>query len=194
MAATSKGQVQASPARGGTDVGDSFRRTLIGARLEAGLTRAELADKLGISRSAVERLESGGVTPTVATLRRLADVLALRFEIAPHQGLTVQRLPQRGLTVADLHAQREEILRIAAKHGAANVRVFGSVARGEADAKSDVDVLIDVVREAHGFDYFGLLEDIREELEELLGRHVDVADAARLGPITERVLTEAVEI
>lgn len=105
----------------------------------------------------------------------------------------MQRLPQRGLTLADLRARREEIQDIAARHGAANVRAFGSVARGEADAKSDVDILIDVVREVHGFHYFGLLADIKEEREGLLVRKVDVADAARLGPITERVLAEAVE-
>lgn len=178
----------------GTDAKGKVRRAVIGARLEAGLTQTDLAAKIGMAPSVVARLERGAGTPTVETLRRLADVLALRFEIAPHQGLIVQRLPQRGLTVADLRARREEILRVAAKHGAGHVRVFGSVARGEADAKSDVDLLVDVVREVHGFDYFGLLEDVRVELEELLGRKVDVADAARLGPIAERVLAEAVQV
>lgn len=46
-----------------------------------------------------------------------------------------------------LKAKREEILRIAAKHGAHNVRIFGSVARGEADADSDVDILVDMERD-----------------------------------------------
>ena len=43
-----------------------------------------------------------------------------------------------------LHTKREDILRIAAKYGASNVRVFGSVARGEADEQSDIDLLIDL--------------------------------------------------
>jgi predicted nucleotidyltransferase len=45
----------------------------------------------------------------------------------------------RPLTVADLRAHRDDILRVASAHGAENVRVFGSVARGEADARSDID-------------------------------------------------------
>ena len=173
---------------------EAFRRALVGARREAGLSRAELAAKLGVRASTVERLELGDATPSLKTLQRLADVLSLRFEIAPHEGVRVRRLPQRGLTMADLGANREEIRGIADRHGAANVRVFGSVARGEADARSDVDILIDVVRDVHGFDYVGLIEDVREDLEALLGRHVDVLDAARLGPIAERVLAEAVAI
>ncbi len=46
-------------------------------------------------------------------------------------------------TLADLRGHRQEILRIAAKHGARNVRVFGSVARGEAHPESDVDLLVE---------------------------------------------------
>lgn len=172
----------------------AFRRALTAARLEADLTQAALATKLGTTQSAVARLESGGVTPTLETLCRLADLLSLRFEIAPEQGLTVQRLPQRGLTLNDLQAHREEILEIAARHGAANVRVFGSVARGEADKASDVDILIDIPTPPSGFAYFGLLGDLGEEFGEILGRKVDVLDSAHLGRIRERVLAEAVAI
>ncbi len=59
-----------------------FRRALIAARLRAGLTQAQVAERLGITRLAIARLESGTSTPTVETLRRLADALAIRFEIA----------------------------------------------------------------------------------------------------------------
>lgn len=64
-----------------------FRRALIRARLAAGLTQAELAARLATTQSAVARLESGTVTPTVETLCRLADVLGIRFEITPSDGL-----------------------------------------------------------------------------------------------------------
>jgi predicted nucleotidyltransferase len=69
-----------------------------------------------------------------------------------------------------LHSKREDILRVAAWHGASNVRVFGSVARGEADEDSDVDFLVDMDAERTLMDRGLLLLDPRD----LLGRPVDV--------------------
>src|SRR3990167_6605358 len=69
-----------------------------------------------------------------------------------------------------LDAKKGEILRIAAKHGARNVRVFGSVARGEAGPDSDVDLLVDMEPGRSLLDLGGLWSD----LSELLGREVDV--------------------
>ncbi|RUS95253.1 nucleotidyltransferase [Dulcicalothrix desertica PCC 7102] len=84
---------------------------------------------------------------------------------------------------------REEILQIAAKHGASNVRVFGSVARGEASSNSDVDFLVEIEPKRSLFDYIALMQD----LSELLGRKVDVAEPENLdGLIREKVLREAV--
>jgi uncharacterized protein len=84
---------------------------------------------------------------------------------------------------------REEILRIAAKHGASNVRVFGSVARGEAKPDSDVDFLVEIEPKRSLFDYIALMQD----LTELLGRKVDVAEPDNLHDlIKEKVLKEAV--
>ena len=75
------------------------------------------------------------------------------------------------LGIRDLLAsKREEILRIAASHGARNVRVFGSVARGEAGENSDVDLLVELEQGRSLLDQAGLMLD----LEELLGRKVDV--------------------
>ncbi len=88
-----------------------------------------------------------------------------------------------------LREKREEILRIAARYGAHNVRVFGSVARGEADDQSDVDFLVDMDPDRSLFDQAGLLV----ALEQLLGRRVDVAtEPALKHRIRERVLREAV--
>jgi len=101
---------------------------------------------------------------------------------------------RRGLTLADLRAHREEILGIVAAYGASNVRIFGSVARGEADRDSDVDLLVDVVADATGFAYFGLIEDLRRALTAALGCDVDIVDSAALRRMREQVLGEAVPL
>ncbi|MBM4124442.1 MAG: nucleotidyltransferase family protein [Nitrospira sp.] len=90
-----------------------------------------------------------------------------------------------------LKAKRGEILRIAARHGARNVRIFGSVARGEAGPESDVGFLVELEPGRSLLDHAALLL----ELEELLGCRVDVATERGLRTrIRERVLKEAVPI
>ncbi len=70
----------------------------------------------------------------------------------------------------DLHSRRDELLAIATRHGASNVRLFGSVVRDEQRTDSDVDFLIDM-DEGRGFgDYLALVE----ELERVLARRVDI--------------------
>lgn len=87
-----------------------------------------------------------------------------------------------------LQEKREDILRIAEKHGASNVRVFGSVARGEAGPDSDVDFLIDVGPVHSSWFPGGLIVD----LENLLGNRVDVVTANALHWfIRDQVLNEA---
>lgn len=88
-----------------------------------------------------------------------------------------------------LKEKREEILRIAAKYGARNIRLFGSVARGEADDVSDIDFLVEMEPGKSLFDLGGL----QFELESLLGCRVDVVTERGLkARIRERVLHEAV--
>jgi uncharacterized protein len=90
-----------------------------------------------------------------------------------------------------IQEKREEILALAAKHGARNVRIFGSVARGEADTGSDLDVLVDLEPGRSLFDLGGLLADLRDLLE----REVDVVTEKGLRPrIKDRVLKEAVPL
>ena len=72
--------------------------------------------------------------------------------------------------------------------------MFGSVARGEADATSDVDLLVDIDTDAKGFAYFGQLEDLRRALANLFGRDVDIIDCDGLRGMRARVLSEAVPI
>ncbi len=87
-----------------------------------------------------------------------------------------------------LRERREEILRVAARHGARNVRVFGSVVRGEARPDSDVDFLVDIDRGRSLFDMGGLLIDLRD----VLGREVDVVTERGLkARIRDRIIKEA---
>lgn len=86
---------------------------------------------------------------------------------------------------------RDRILALAEQHGACNVRVFGSVARGTADESSDVDFLVDLEPGRSLFDLGGLLVD----LEQLLRRHVDVVtDRGLRQRIRDQVLKEAVPL
>jgi len=90
-----------------------------------------------------------------------------------------------------LQEKREEILRICAKYGAKSVRVFGSVARGRADAESDFDFLVELEPGRSLFDLGGL----QYELEQLLGRSVDVVTERGLKVrIRDRVLREALPL
>ncbi len=90
-----------------------------------------------------------------------------------------------------LREKRADILRIATQYGASNVRVFGSVARGEADEQSDIDLLVDLEPGRSLFDLAGLLVD----LEDLLGCNIDVVPEDSLRErIRGRVLKEAVTL
>ena len=86
--------------------------------------------------------------------------------------------------------QREQILDIAARYGATNVRLFGSVARGDAHPGSDIDFLVDLTRAWSLFDHIGMQQD----LEDLLGCKVDLIVASslkehvRTGALTESLL------
>ena len=90
-----------------------------------------------------------------------------------------------------LRAKQSEIQSIAAKHGAGNLRVFGSVVRGDAGENSDVDLLIDIVGPTTPWFPGGLLTD----LETALGCRVDIVIARSLHPLLrDSVLKEAVPL
>jgi uncharacterized protein len=87
--------------------------------------------------------------------------------------------------------KREEILSIASKYGAYNVRIFGSVSRGEADEESDLDLLVEMEKDRSLLDHAGLWL----ELQKLLGFKVDVVSERGIKPrIRQRVLEEAVPL
>lgn len=102
------------------------------------------------------------------------------------------KMPEQELELREiLRARREEILRLAARHGAHNVRIFGSAATGQATPESDVDFLVDLEPDRSLLDLGRLVAD----LQELLGREVDVVEPEGLHwYIRERVLAEAVPL
>ena len=101
--------------------------------------------------------------------------------------------PQEHVTTIEqlLREKRDDIKRIAARHGAYNIRVFGSVARGQAGPESDIDILIDVGPTTSSWFPAGLILD----LEDLLGRRVEVITEKALNPeLRDHVLREAIPL
>ena len=90
-----------------------------------------------------------------------------------------------------VQTHRNDILRIASRYGAYNVRIFVSVARGDADEQSDLDFIVDMETGRSLFDLGGLLS----ELEDLLGHSVDLVTEKGLRErIRHRVLQEAIPL
>jgi predicted nucleotidyltransferase len=101
------------------------------------------------------------------------------------EGMIKMELPEL------VKAKREQILRAAAHYGASNVRIFGSVARGEAHPDSDLDLLVSMEQGRTLLDLIGLEQD----LEETLGRKVDVVTEGGVNPhLRERILRDAVPL
>jgi uncharacterized protein len=86
--------------------------------------------------------------------------------------------------------KRAEIVRLGEKYGARNIRVFGSVVRGDNRAESDVDLLVDMDQDRTLFDLAGFVADVQD----LLDAKVDVVTPGGLRYLRERVLSEAVPI
>jgi uncharacterized protein len=95
------------------------------------------------------------------------------------------------MSLTELRERRDEIIEVARARGASHVRVFGSIARGDATETSDVDFLVDLEPGRSLMDLGGLLMD----LQDLLQRNVDVVTERGLRPrVAERVLADAVEL
>lgn len=90
-----------------------------------------------------------------------------------------------------LHEKRDDIRAVAAKHGAYNIRIFGSVVRGEAGLDSDIDFLVDAGPTTSSWFPAGLILD----LEKILGRSVEIVTEKALNPyVRDRVLCEAITL
>jgi len=159
-------------------------------RHEAGLTQAELARRAKTSQAMVARYEAGAASPTVRTLARLLRAAGRELVLA---GPTAsdKTEPQESLA-ALVREHRAEIEAAAQSIGASNVRIFGSVARGEDTPGSDIDLLVDFPARHQGL--FALLK-LAAELEKILGKPVDVAAVEVLAPpVRERALAEAIPL
>ena len=158
------------------------------ARRSAGLTQAELARRAGTSQAMVARYETGVASPTVRTLQRLLRAAGRELElssVSAQSGNPVNSL-------AMLREHRAEISAAAERVGARNVRVFGSVARGEDTPMSDVDLLVDFP--AHERGLLPLLT-MAERVEQIVGRRVDVAAVEVMAEqVRDRALAEAVPL
>jgi uncharacterized protein len=141
------------------------------ARREADLTQSELAALASTSQPAIARYERGVVTPTIATARRLLAACGQRLSVTVAPADDSQRDLHTTPDLALLRSRRTALLELAAAHGADNVRVFGSLSRGEQRPTSDVDLLVDLECGRTLLD----LAAFRQEVSELLGVPVDVA-------------------
>jgi predicted nucleotidyltransferase/DNA-binding XRE family transcriptional regulator len=165
--------------------------TLIRATREsAGLSQGALAARAGTSQPAVSRYESGASSPSVETLDRLLAVMGVRLGLVAEA--SPRRLDVRTPRMVKLRENRERIRRAAHRHGAKNVRIFGSVARGTDQPDSDIDLLVDFdVRSRGLFPLAGL----QDELAVLLGEKVDVVPQVALAPhVAKNALAEAVPL
>lgn len=143
-----------------------------GERRAIGLSQSQLARAAGIPQPNLSAYENGRRVPSAEVLDRIRRALAVRPS-------------------ARVEQHRESILALVAKHHAVSPRVFGSVARGDDEAGSDLDLLVDFTDEASLLDEIGL----RLALTDLLQVDVDVVAADTLkGRVSERVLREAVEV
>lgn len=170
-----------------TDVSTTIRN----ARQGASLSQADLAARAGTSQPALARYETGAALPTLPTLERLLSACGRRMQIdAPP--ISISERPGRagsirgqlGPLAEKLRRRRRPLLDAARKHGVVKLRVFGSLARGEAGATSDIDLLVDLKPGRTLLDLAGF----RREATEILGLPVDVATADML---KERVRDEA---
>jgi predicted nucleotidyltransferase/DNA-binding XRE family transcriptional regulator len=147
------------------------------ARRGAGISQTELAFRAGVVQSVVSAYEAGRRQPSLPTLARLIDAagadLVVDIQQQPPQ---LSRLS--GPVGRRVRRKRRDLVAAAAAHEVTNLRVFGSVARGEDRPDSDVDLLVDLP--AH----MGLLGlgRVQADLEAILGAKVDLVPASDLKP------------
>jgi uncharacterized protein len=169
--------------------------TIRRARADAGLSQTDLASRAGTSQPALARYETGATLPTVPTLERLLSACGRRLEIqtppAAKRSAPTSIRGQLGPQAEELRRQRRRLLDAAEKHGVDRLRVYGSLARGEAKATSDVDLLVDLKPGRTLIDLAGF----RREAAEILDLSVDVATVDMLKErIRDEVLTEALPL
>jgi uncharacterized protein len=161
------------------------------ARRRARLSQTELAQRAGVAQSVISTYESDRREPGFRTLTKLIEATGhhLSLDLVPASpaclGLPDSRLGRR------LRRHRRAVLELASQHGAHNVRVFGSLARGEDTDSSDIDLLVDLDDGVSLLTLAGL----RRHLSDLLHVEVDVVPAATLKPtVADAVLADAITL
>lgn len=141
-----------------------------------------------MAQSVISAYESGQRKPSLPSLARLID--AAGFELTLGLRKTPSRLRRpSGPVGRRVRRHRKDLVAAAAAHGVSNLRVFGSVARGEDRPDSDVDILADLPT---GLSLFGLGR-LEADLEGILGTRVDLIPAADLKPgVRERVESDLI--
>lgn len=160
------------------------------ARRKAGLSQVELGRRAGVTQSVISAYESGRRQPSMPTFAGLIEAAGfeLVIELRPHaRGLS--RLT--GPVGQRLRSRRPDVVAAAADYGVSGLHVFGSVARGEDGADSDIDLLADL---PPGMSLFKLGR-LQARLEDILGTHVDLVPARDLKPeVRARVDTEVIAL
>ena len=154
---------------------ETASRALHEARRRAGLTQTELAHRAAVTQSVISAYESGARQPSLPVLERLVSATGLELEIRVRK-TRPQLARLKGPLGRKVRAQRAEIKRLSAEAGVTNLRVFGSVARGQETADSDIDLLVDLKQDTGLF----TLVALRGELERLLEVGVDLVPADAL--------------
>ena len=140
------------------------------ARREAGLTQREVASRAGVQQSVMSAYESGGREPSLATLSSLVEACGVSLQVHLGEALPTGTGSAVGPVGRRLRRRRAAVLAVAARHGMTELRVFGSVARGQDTDRSDLDLLVHVP-EGTGLLALGRFT---QELEDLLHVPVDV--------------------
>src|SRR5215218_600320 len=157
---------------------DSASGLLREARRRARMTQAQLAERAGTTQSVVSAYESGARQPTLPVLLRLISATGHALEGSLVADDSTSRAALSGPLGQRVRLHRRKIRAILEAHGARDVRVFGSVARGAERADSDIDFLVDLPSDAGLF----ALGRLRSDLEDLLGARVDLVPADGLKP------------
>ncbi|MDM4764333.1 helix-turn-helix domain-containing protein [Galbitalea sp. SE-J8] len=137
-------------------------------RRAAGLTQRELAARSRVPQPNISDYERGRRVPTAYNIEKLGAVL---------------RVP----SISGLAPLRTRILDLAAARGLSDVRVFGSIARGTATARSDLDLLVHPSETSSIFDLAGFMQEVRD----VTGLDVDVVSDRGTGPTMDRIRAEA---
>lgn len=157
---------------------------LFGSVARAEETPDELADLLG---RPVDVVSSGGLKPR----DHESEQKRCACEATGCQGMTTPPRTGKAPSIEVLRERRDEIFALARRYGASNVRVFGSVARGDAGVDSDIDLIVDLEPDRSLLDLAGLHLDLME----LLDREIDVGTAGSIRErIRDRVLSESVPL